>query len=74
MAYVVYGKRTERWYNSDTNQWNEPDTNFRALDGRGIRVNKLQDACLYATREDAQEFIDSHSFRDGVKLEIRKKN
>lgn len=73
MSYWVYGRRTEPWYNSDTKEWNEPDKNFRALNGAGIRVNKLSEACEFATKEDAQQFIDSHSYRDGVKLEIRKK-
>ena len=74
MSYFVYGKRTMPWYNKDTKKMNEPDKTFRALNGRGIRVNKLEEACVFAEKADAQEFIDSHFWREGTKLEIRKKN
>lgn len=74
MPYFVYGKRTMPWYNEDTKKMNEPDSNFRALSGRGIRVNKLTETCVFAEKADAQEFIDKHKWREGTQLEIRKKN
>lgn len=72
MSYLVYGKRTERWYNEDDHSWNEPDKQFMPLNMKGIRTRKQDLKDCFATKEDAQEWIDSHSFRAGVKLEIRR--
>ena len=42
------------------------------LNMKGIRTRKQDLKDCFATKEDAQEWIDSHSFRAGVKLEIRR--
>lgn len=72
MPYLVYGKRTERWYNADDNTWNDPDKTFMPLNSQGIRTQKKNMNECFATKEDAQEWIDSHKFRAGVELEIRR--
>lgn len=72
MSYALYGKRTERWYNEDTKKWNEPDRTFRALNAAGVRVNKLEDAFIFYERSDAVDFMNKHTFKPGVKIEIRK--
>lgn len=70
MGFFVYGKRTE----PDGKFILKPDKQFRPLDVLGRRVVKLEDAIEFATREDAQEWVNEHAFKDGVKIEIRKKN
>lgn len=70
MSYFVYGKRTE----PDGKFILQPDKQFRPLDVFGRRVTKLEDAIPFVTREEAQEWVNEHSFKDGVKIEIRKKN
>lgn len=72
MSVLVYGKRTQRWYDSDKKNWNEPDKKFAALNANGQRVTKLNDAFAFATKEDAEQWIKSHDWREGVELEIRK--
>lgn len=54
MSYLIYGRRTGKKVKG------EPvyDKTFRALNYRGVRVNKLADAGEYATKEDAQEVLD----------------
>lgn len=67
--YFIYGKRTR-----EVNGFG-PDKTFAALDSRGFRVKSLQDACPYATREDAQEVIDKtkiYANQNGILFEIRK--
>lgn len=70
--YIIYGKRTEPWYNSETHEHNEPDKGFAALDYKGIRVSKLKDAYFYDSREEAQEYLDTKAPRNGAVFEIRK--
>lgn len=45
-VYIIYGKR------------NGQDKTFRALDSKGVRVNKLSEAMAYATKEDAYEVLE----------------
>ena len=73
MGYLIYGKRTgfkvegeERW-----------DKTFRALDYKGVRVNRLTDAGEYATKEDAEEVLAhpviQQRIKDGlIEFDIRK--
>lgn len=73
LPWLIYGKRTEPWYNEDTREWNEPDTTFRALDAKGIRVNKLEDAFAFAEKQDAEDFLKSQKYlKKGAVFEIRK--
>jgi len=69
--WLIYGKRTLPWKSKD-GKTHEPDKMFRALDADGCRVNKLDQAFSYATKEDAQERIDKAKPREGVVFEIRK--
>lgn len=71
MSFAIYAKMTTPWRDG-ANQWHDEDKNFRAINGAGCRVTKLADACVFATKEDAEEFIESHSWRNGIKLEVRK--
>lgn len=52
--FAIYGKRTGLTVKG------EPvyDKQFRALKYNGVRVNKLTEAGVYATKEDAQKVID----------------
>lgn len=72
MGYFVYAKMTKPRRNHQ-GQWFEEDVKFRAIDGAGRQVSRLTNACEFTTREDAQDFINSHTWYDGCKLEIRKK-
>lgn len=72
VQYIIYGKRTERWFNPETKEWNEPDKSFKALDYHGIRVNQLSDAGFYDSKEEAQEIIDKAQGRNGAVFDIRK--
>ena len=65
--YLIYGKRQGQYVNG----FPTVDKTFRALDGFGMRVTKLDDAMSYATREDAQEIVDKYG-RDDCIFEIRK--
>lgn len=58
MAYLIYGKRAE-------------DKKFVALDAKGHRVTKLNNAMAYATKEDAQAIVDKFG-RENCKFDIRK--
>ena len=69
--WLIYGKRTEPWWDSH-NKMRKPDKTFRALDAKGIRVNKLEDAMSYATKEDAEEVIAKKGTKKGVILEVRR--
>ena len=70
--YLVYGKRTEPVYYPTLRQTHGPDKTFKALNEYGERVTKLSDAFSFASREDAQEFLDAHKHRAGCVFEIRK--
>lgn len=73
-CYFIYGKRTkERHWNNYRRCWIPQDTQFRAINSKGIRVNKLEDAIPFATKEDAEEFLANHKFYEGVITEIRYK-
>lgn len=56
MAYLLYGKRTGLVHP----ETGEPvyDKTFRALDARGVRVNKLTEAMAYAERSDIEELLN----------------
>lgn len=56
MAYLLYGKRTGM-INPETG---EPvyDSTFRALDSRGVRVNKLANAMAYAEKSDIEAILN----------------
>lgn len=71
-TYLIRGKRTKRWYNEETHQWVEPDKRFAALDYDGKRVTKLENAGTFAEKADAENWINSHKWRDGVELKIDK--
>ena len=71
-SWLIYGKRTGKIENG------EPvyDKMFKALDYNGVRVTKLVDAGEYATKEDAQEVIDTkcsyYADKGLCEFEIRK--
>ena len=65
--YLIYGKHLTPWVDSKK-KLREPDKTFRALDARGVRVTRLDDAMSYATQEDAQEVLD----KPGTKARIDK--
>lgn len=72
MAYLIYGKHITEWWDGKMRQ--PADKTFKALDYKGIRVNKLENAGSFATREDAEEYLASKvdSKRTDVVFEIRK--
>lgn len=72
MTYLIYGKRTKPIKNTETGEMMGPDTMFRALTYNGVRVSKLADAGSFATKEDAQEWINKKGHKPGVVFEIRK--
>lgn len=55
--YLIYGKHIKPWIDSK-GKMREPDSRFAALDARGVRVSRLNNAMSYATKEDAQEILD----------------
>lgn len=65
--YLIYGKRQGQLVKGVPVY----DKIFKALNGFGKRVVKLDDAMSYATREDAQEVIDKKGRKDCL-FEIRK--
>lgn len=69
--WLIYGRRSKPWIDKN-HKVHKPDKTFRALNAKGVRVNKLNEAFSYATKEDAQERIDKAHPREGVILEIRK--
>lgn len=74
MAFLIYGKRTGL---KDADGQPVFDKTFRALNWEGVRVNKLVDAMAYATKEDAQERINTTNGKKWqeqglVVLEIRR--
>lgn len=78
MGYFIYAKRTapEHW-DSLHRVMIPQDKQFRAINSNGVRVSKLTEAIEFATREDAQEWMDkkiaAQGVKDGVVWEIRKK-
>lgn len=73
MPYAIYGKRTQEWYDKDKHILNPPDKTFKALDATGHRVQRLTDAFAFATKQDAQDYLDEHATepRPGTLFEIR---
>lgn len=71
MSYLIYAKRAKEWWGHEDRKWHEPDKTFRAIDYKGMRVNKLSEAATFATKEDAEEFMD-RTLKPGVEWEIRK--
>lgn len=71
-CFAVYGKRCLPTFNYKTSQTIEPDKSFAPLAEDGTRTTKAKLTNVFAEKSDAQEWIDKHNFKDGVKLEIRK--
>ena len=71
MPWSVYGKRTNPIHNTDGTTI-QPDKSFAPLDESGVRTTKAKLTNVFAEKSDAQEWIDKHSFKPGVELEIRK--
>lgn len=72
MPFAVYGKRCLSIFDTETKKTIEPDKSFAPLAGDGTRTTKAKLTNVFAEKSDAQEWIDKHNFKDGVKLEIRK--
>jgi len=53
-VYIIYGKRVGK------------DKTFRALDANGVRVNKLENAMAYATKEDALEILEKSNIKESI--------
>lgn len=53
-VYIIYGRRVGK------------DKTFRALDSKGVRVNRLGDAMAYATKEDALEILESPAIKQKI--------
>lgn len=70
--YLIYGKRIQPIYYPTLRESHGPDKTFKALNEYGERVSKLSDAFSFASKEDAQQFLDEHNLRDGCVFEIRK--
>lgn len=56
--YALYGKRPQ-------------DKTFKPLNYAGERVNKKDLKDTFATRQDAQDFLDSKILKPNVEVEIR---
>lgn len=75
-SWFIYGKRTapEHW-DSVRHRMIPQDKQFRALNIKGERVPRLENAAPFATKEDAQEFLDkilsTRGLQEGVEIEIR---
>ena len=65
--YLIYGKHLTPWIDKKK-KIREPDKTFRALNARGMRVMRLDDAMSYASIEDAQAILD----KPGTKARIEK--
>lgn len=72
MPWAIYGKRTKPIRNTETNELMGPDSRFAALDYKGVRVSKLENAGTFAEKSDAEEYLANHPVRDGVEIEIRR--
>lgn len=53
-VYLIYGRRVGK------------DKTFRALDSKGVRVNKLSNAMAYATKEDALEVLETPAIKQKI--------
>lgn len=71
-CFAVYGKRCLPIFDTETKKTIEPDKSFAPLAEDGTRTTKAKLTNVFAEKSDAQEWIDKHNFKDGVKLEIRK--
>lgn len=69
--YAVYGKHTLPYVNIK-GEHVECDKIFMPLNEKGIRVTKRGLTNTFATKEDAQEWIDNHKFIKGAEISIRK--
>lgn len=72
-VWLIYGKRNGFIENGKPIY----DRTFRALDSRGIRVNRLENAMAYATKKDAEEILNKPAIQENIKkglvvFEIRK--
>ena len=72
MPFAVYAKRCLPVFNTETKETMGPDKSFAPLAEDGTRTTKAKLTNVFAEKSDAQEWIDKHSFKDGVKVEIRK--
>ena len=72
MPFAVYAKRTLPIFNTETKKTIEPDKTFAPLNEFGVRTTKAKLTNAFAEKSDAQECIDKRTFKNGVKLEIRK--
>ena len=72
MSYVIYGKVIEPCWIGQRYCGTVHKT-FRALNEKGVRVNRLTDAYKYDTKEEAQTVIDRAANHDSVLFETRKK-
>lgn len=71
--FFIYVKMEKPWKDYD-GKWHDPDKRFSAIDGSGQQVSRLEKACGFQNKKDAIDFIESHNWRDGCRLEIRKRN
>lgn len=69
--FAVYAKRTQP-VRGNNGHIISPDNTFKPINSNGVRVAKKDIDITFATKEDAQEWIDSHTFHPGVVTEIRK--
>lgn len=63
-SWLLYGKRTGL-VNPETGQ---PvyDATFRALDSRGVRVNRLVDAMAYAEKSDIEVLLAKPKTKEAI--------
>lgn len=75
MGYLIYGKVIKAGYVNKI-YYDKPQKTFRALTRNGVRVNKLSDAFVYSTKQEAQQKLDEVlskiKHKDMVMFEIRK--
>lgn len=71
-CFAVYGKRCLPIFDTETKETMGPDKSFAPLAEDGTRTTKTKLTNVFAEKSDAQEWIDKHNFKDGVKVEIRK--
>ena len=71
MPWAVYAKRTEL-IRTPNGKIIEPDKMFMPIDEKGIRVSKNKLTNVFAEKADAQEWIATHEFKNGVAVEVRK--
>lgn len=71
-CFAVYGKRTQPIFNCEGKIAIEPDKSFAPLDEFGRRTTKANLTNVFVEKSDAQAWINKHSFKEGVVVEIRK--